>query len=50
MGRAAALLVLVMGCTDGNAPPAFVEDLGVGSLDGSAPDLVGAGCRVQDRV
>ena len=44
MGRAAALLILVIaGCTDGNAPPQLVQDLGVEALDGGPADLRGVG-------
>lgn len=45
MRAAAALLLLMVGCTDGDAPPILVQDLGV-PLDGAAGDLggVGAAC------
>ena len=44
MGRAAALLILVIaGCTDGDAPPQLVQDLGLSSLDGGPADLQGVG-------
>jgi hypothetical protein len=45
MRYAAALVLLMVGCTDGDAPPILVQDLGV-SLDGGPGDLggVGAAC------
>ncbi len=45
MGRVAALVVLMMGCTDGDAPPQLVQDIGANTLvdGGGADDLVGVG-------
>jgi hypothetical protein len=41
MRVAAALVLLMVGCTDGDAPPILVQDLGVPT--DAAPDLVGVG-------
>jgi hypothetical protein len=45
MRAAAALLLLMVGCTDGDAPPQLVQDLGVNTLvdGGGAADMVGVG-------
>lgn len=42
MRVAAALLLLMVGCTDGDAPPVLVQDIGV-PLDGGAGDMTGVG-------
>jgi hypothetical protein len=42
MRFAAALLLLMVGCTDGDAPPVLVQDLGV-PLDGATGDMTGVG-------
>ncbi|HWE31068.1 MAG TPA: hypothetical protein VHB97_23835 [Polyangia bacterium] len=45
MARAIALSLVMMatlGCTDGDAPPVLVQDLGV-ALDGAAADMTGVG-------
>jgi len=44
MRVAVALLLLMVGCTDGDAPPQLVQDIGLASLgDGGPADLRGVG-------
>ncbi|HEY2744436.1 MAG TPA: hypothetical protein VGL86_07430, partial [Polyangia bacterium] len=44
MRAAAALLLLMVGCTDGDAPPVLVQDIGANALgDGGGVDMVGVG-------
>jgi hypothetical protein len=42
MRAAAALLLLMVGCTDGDAPPILVQDIGM-ALDGGSGDMTGVG-------
>ena len=43
MRVAAALVLLMVGCTDGAAPPILVQDLGIPTDEGPAADLFGVG-------
>jgi hypothetical protein len=43
MRLAAALVLLMVGCTDGDAPPELVSDFGVSMDSGSPADLIGVG-------
>ncbi len=43
MRLVAAFVLLMVGCTDGDAPPILVQDLGIQLDEGSAADLFGVG-------